>query len=183
MKRNISVFILLILIASSFKYRSKFRENDQQLVTAGYSSASALEKTIVPASLPAAIIQLEKANREYVNGNPKLLKSLWEHSEEVTIFDGVENQERKGWKAIEAKLNTAHARLNSDVGYSFKKIATDEGDDQAYLLQEESYKLPGDRTINLHVTILFRKINNTWKIVHRHEDILSRHSEPDKSSK
>jgi hypothetical protein len=40
MKRNISVFILLILLASSFKYRTKAREVNQNVITAGYSSTA-----------------------------------------------------------------------------------------------------------------------------------------------
>lgn len=73
MKRNISVFILLILLASSFKYRTMTRENTQPVITAGYGSKHS-PKAVATFSLDAAVADLQKANLEMAKGNPAFLK-------------------------------------------------------------------------------------------------------------
>ncbi|TLU99144.1 YybH family protein [Dyadobacter luticola] len=184
MKRNISVFILLILLASSFKYRTKAKETDQQTIRAGFTAANVLPKEEdSKAAFVGAVARLQQANQEFVKGNTESLKALWSHSADVTVFDGISNQELKGWEAVELNLNNGPAKSYQNTDYTFHEIASRQGDDQAYLLQEESYKKPGAKLLNLHVTMLFRKENNEWKIIHRHEDILTSKPKSDKTSK
>ncbi|NIJ53378.1 YybH family protein [Dyadobacter arcticus] len=182
MKRNISVFILLILLASSFKYRTKSRETDQKLITAGYPSQVISPKEDKSISFDATVLKLQQAHQEFVKGNPEPLKALWAHNDEVTVFDGIANQEFKGWKAVESSLDNAFGDHNN-YNYSFSKIASNQGDDQAYLLQEEHYKQSDGKAVDLHVTIVFRKENNVWKIYHRHEDNLAGINQSDVSTK
>lgn len=182
MKRNISVFILLILLASSFKYRSMTRENAQPVITAGYDSKPSPKAPAV-SSLDAAVADLHKANLEMAKGNPALFKSLWSHQDDVTIFEGAENVDSKGWKAVEASLNQTGTVPAKDVTYTYEKVASQEGTTQGYLIQKEHYRFADGRKADLHVTILFRKENNAWKIAHRQADAIATDVKSDKTSK
>ncbi|GGN00607.1 hypothetical protein GCM10010967_38530 [Dyadobacter beijingensis] len=182
MKRNISVFILLILLASSFKYRTKTRETSQPVITAGYDSPVSRKHALKP-TLDAAIADLQKANQEMAKGNPAFLKTLWSHEDDVTIFGGVENTDSKGWKAVEASLNTAGQTSVQDVVYTYEKVASQEGPMQGYLIQKEHYRFADGRKADLHVTVLFRKENNVWKIAHRQADPITLVAKSDKTVK
>ena len=182
MKRNISVFILLILLASSFKYRSMTRENNLPVITAGYGSKQS-PKTVALSSLDAAVADLQKANLEMAKGNPALFKSLWSHQDDVTIFGGAENMDSQGWKAVEASLNHAGTVPARDVTYTYEKVAGQEGSTQGYLIQKEHYRFADGRKADLHVTVLFRKENNVWKIAHRHADPIATDAKSDKTAK
>jgi ketosteroid isomerase-like protein len=183
MKRNISVFILLILLASSFKYRTKTRETTQPLITAGYDAQRNTNQKLVVLSLDAAVADLQKANYEMAKGDPALFKSLWSHEDDVTIFGGIDNADSKGWKAVEASLNNAAPKPAQEVAYTYEKIASQEGAAQGYLIQKEHYVFSDGRKADLHVTVLFRKENNAWKIVHRHADPIASAIKSDKTSK
>lgn len=182
MKRNISVFILLILLASSFKYRTKTRETAQPPVTAGFSTKSPA-KGITKTSMDAAIADLQKANLEMAKGNPALFKSLWSHQDDVTIFGGAANADSKGWKAVEASLNNEGLATGKDVTYTYEKVASEEGAAQGYLIQKEHYRFADGRKADLHVTVLYRKENNVWKIAHRHANPIATEAKSDKTSK
>lgn len=182
MKRNISVFILLILLASSFKYRTKTRETNQPIITAGYNNP-AQHQGAAKSSLDAAIADVQKANGEMAKGNPAFYKSLWSHADDVTIFSGAENADSKGWNAVEASLNAASQIPSTDVVYTYEKIASQEGVNQGYLIQKEHYRFADGRKADLHVTLLFRKENNVWKIVHRHADPIAVNGKSDKTAK
>lgn len=181
MKRNISVFILLILLASSFKYRTKTRETAQPVITAGYDSQHSTNDKSV-SSLDAAIADLQKANREMAKGNTALFKSLWSHQDDVTAFGEKDNSDSKGWKAVEASLN-ASTVVAKDVVYTFENLAKQESSDQGYLIQKEHYRFSDGRKADLHVTVLFRKENNVWKITHRHAEPIAAQEKSDKTSK
>ena len=182
MKKNISVFILLILLASSFKYRSKAKEFNQPLITAGYdSNAIATETKIQP--LDEVVNQMQQANLDKVNGNSEAIKSLWSHTDNVTIFDGRDNQEFKGWKEVQTELEKIDTGSHKNYTYTFEKIASHQSDDQACVLQKEHYLLKNGKTVNLYATIVFRKENNAWKIVHRQENVLSPEHKSDESFK
>ncbi|WP_426291735.1 nuclear transport factor 2 family protein [Dyadobacter endophyticus] len=182
MKRNISVFILLILLASSFKYRTMTRENTQPVITAGYGSKHS-PKAVATFSLDAAVADLQKANLEMAKGNPAFFKTLWSHQDDVTIFGGVENADSKGWNAVEACLNNAGSIPAKDVAYTFEKVASQESATQGYLIQKEHYRFADGRKVDLHVTVLFRKENNVWKIAHRQADPIASNAKSDKTSK
>ena len=182
MKRNISVFILLILLASSFKYRSMTRENTQPVITAGYDGKQS-PKAFAVSSLDAAIADLHKANLEMAKGNPAFFKSLWSHQDDVTLFGGVENLDSKGWNAVEASLNNTVSVSTKDATYTYEKVASQEGSTQGYLIQKEHYRFADGRKTDLHVTVLFRKENNVWKIAHRQADTLPTDVKSDKTSK
>ncbi|SEI73445.1 SnoaL-like domain-containing protein [Dyadobacter sp. SG02] len=184
MKRNISVFILLILLASSFKYRSMTRESALPVITAGAGFDSRPSpKAVTVSSWDAAVADLHKANVEMAKGNPAMFKSLWSRQDDVTIFEGAENVDSKGWKAVEASLSNTVATPPKDVTYTYEKVASQESATQGFLIQKEHYRFADGRKADLHVTVLFRKENNVWKIAHRQADSMTTDGKSDKTSK
>ncbi|MCE7061284.1 nuclear transport factor 2 family protein [Dyadobacter sp. CY343] len=182
MKKNIAVFILLIILASSFKYRTKAKESSQPFLPDRIRNMVPLKQEAAP-SFDETITLLQQANLQMANGDPQLFKSMWLQSEEVTIFGGDNNTALKGWKEIEASLGAMKEPITKVDTYSFEKIASDQGEQQAYLLQKEHYKLANGETRDLQVTVVFRKENEAWKIVHRHADSVEVLAQSDKNSK
>ncbi|TDE16583.1 nuclear transport factor 2 family protein [Dyadobacter psychrotolerans] len=171
MNRKISVFILLILLASSFKYRAKTVEADASPVLSKVTKVSASELSS-PGDFDAVVNKMQEANRQFSQGNPQLFKLLWSHSEDVTIFDGSSNQQLTGWELVEPRLDLVSEQMQGDNNsYTFAKIASKAGPDMGYLVQTEHYKI-NSNVIDLRVTTLFRKENGVWKIIHRQADDL-----------
>jgi len=170
MKRNISVFILLILLASSYKYRTKATESIQP----HFSSLQPVSEEMVASnSLDEIIQKMQQANLDLAHGKDSLSKALWSHNEDVTMFTGVSSDEEKGWKSVETALKLSARQIAGANTYIFEKISGDTGTDQAYLVQKEQYGFPNGKTVNFQATILFRKEDGGWKIIHRHADKLA----------
>jgi len=171
MNRKVTVFILLILVASSFKYRTKAVEAKLAPQVKQESAASILMKKNKE-EFESTVNQMQDANREFSQGNPESLKSLWSQGDDVTIFGGFGGMEEKGWKSVETRLNWASKKMPVGSTYTFEKVSSYVGADTGYLLQAEHYQPAKGKGIDLRVTILFRKEADGWKIVHRHADNL-----------
>jgi hypothetical protein len=172
MNRNISVFILLILIASSFKYRTKAREQVLPLhpISLGTISKVSLQPET---SFEQTVAKLHQANQQFAQGQPSAYKSLWSRTDDVTNFCGLNGQESKGWESVEKSLDALNEKIAGNRLFSVEKIASNAGSEQGYVLQKEHYTLPDGHKLDLHVTMVFRYQNNAWKIVHRHSDELT----------
>jgi len=180
MKRNISVFILLILLASSYKYRTKATESIQPHL----SGLKSVKHEIVPDnSLNETIEKMQQANLDLAHGNDSLAKALWSRKDDVTMFTGLATDEAKGWESVEATLKLSSKQIAGANTYIFEKISGSSGTDQAYLVQKEQYGFPNGKTVSIQATILFQKEEGSWKIIHRHADKLASVKKPDKTSK
>ena len=170
MNRKVTVFILLILVASSFKYRTKAVE--AKLAPRPVTQSAAVLKQKASTTFETTIDKMQEANREFSKGNPEVLKSLWSRRDDVTIFGGFGGVEEKGWKSVEPRLDWASKKMPAGSTYTFENISSYVGADTGYLLQAEHYQPAKGKAIDLRVTILFRKEADGWKIVHRHADNL-----------
>ena len=168
MNRKITVFILLILLASSFKYRSKAVEANSEPSPVKTKIISLKEKS--DKEFEQVVSQMQEANREFSQGKPEALKKLWSRGDDVTIFGGFGGIEEKGWKAVEPRLDWASKKMPAGTTYTFESINRHAGTDMAYLLQAEHYLAANGKGIDLRVTVLFRKEAEDWKIIHRHAD-------------
>lgn len=164
MNKKISVFILLILLASSFKYRAKTVESTtkQNLLPSATTDVTPLKDSEV--KFEAFVASLHKANQELVSGNPKPFKALWSEQNEMST-PGVSNQGEV--KAVEIKLTGKQNAVRDQGEYSYESITTEVGTDLAYLVQAEHYRKPGEKPVDSKVTIVCRKEKEGWKIVHR----------------
>ena len=174
MKNNIAVFILIILVASSFKYRSKTIGSAKPAP----SENIALEVLSLPESEPKAefeslITKMQDANRELAQGSPGKMKELWSRTDDVTIFCGSSGVELKGWKAVEERLDWQCSQVPNSSDYSFERVSSQVGENYGSLQQTEHYKSLDGKTIDLGVTLLFKKEASGWRIVHRHAENLS----------
>ncbi|HEV7383008.1 MAG TPA: nuclear transport factor 2 family protein [Dyadobacter sp.] len=173
MNRKISVFILLILMASSFKYRAKTVESTSAATAhAAVATLPTRSEKAPKVSFEDFVVSLQKANQELVAGNAEPFKALWSKDHDVTTI-GKRNETRvKGWEAVEIKLNAHHNAVQAANEYAYENITTQVGSDLAYLLQTEHYRRKGDKPLDLRVTLLCRLEKDGWKIVHRHADEL-----------
>jgi hypothetical protein len=162
MKRNVYVFILLILLASSFKYRTKARETMNDVLPAEHSDPA--QRKADEASFDAFVVNMHRANEAFSKGNPALIKSLWSRKSDVTLFteNGV-----KGWDAVNTVLDLSSKEVPAGSVYSYEKISSQVGTETAYLLQTEHYLLPNGKAIDLQVTLILCKEAGSWKIAHR----------------
>jgi ketosteroid isomerase-like protein len=117
--------------------------------------------------------RLEAAEHEFAQGRPAAFKALWSHSDDVSIcgaFGGIES----GWKSVAARLDWASSQF-SEGTRTRQEIRSAIGTDFAYLVQTEHilFRVPGrteQSTLELRVTMVFRREADGWRIVHRQAD-------------
>jgi ketosteroid isomerase-like protein len=121
----------------------------------------------------AFMAKLEAAEHEFAQGYPNAFKDLWSHSDDVSIcgaFGGIES----GWNKVAARLDWASSQF-SEGTRSRDEIRSAVGTDFAYLVQTEQirFRVPGrteQSTLDLRVTMVFRREADGWRIVHRQAD-------------
>ena len=121
----------------------------------------------------AFITKLEAAEHEFAQGRPAAFKALWSHSDDVSIcgaFGGVES----GWDKVASRLDWASSQF-SEGTRSREEIRSAVGAAFAYLVQTEHirFRVPGrtdESTLDLRVTMVFRREDDGWRIVHRQAD-------------
>jgi ketosteroid isomerase-like protein len=119
------------------------------------------------------IAKLEAAEHDFGQGRPAAFKDLWSHSDDVSIcgaFGGVES----GWDKVGCRLDWASSQF-SEGTRSREEIRSAVGTEFAYLVQTEHirFRIPGrtePSTLDLRVTMVFRREADGWRIVHRHAD-------------
>jgi len=119
------------------------------------------------------IAKLEAAEHEFAQGRPAAFKALWSHSNDVSIcgaFGGVES----GWDKVASRLDWASSQF-SEGTRSREEIKSTVGAEFAYLVQIEHirFRVPGrtePSTLDLRVTMVFRRETDGWRIAHRHAD-------------
>jgi len=171
MNRKVTIFILLILLASSFKYRAKSVEASL-VPTKSKKSALPLKEKVNIQDFEAAVARLQKANQEFAIGNAAPFKALWSRSNDVTFLGSSGETEMMGWELVETRLDLDSKKMKRGSSYSFENITKEIGTDMAYLFQTEHYRRADGKGIDLKVTVLFRKEVDGWKIIHRHADNL-----------
>jgi ketosteroid isomerase-like protein len=121
----------------------------------------------------AFIAQLAAAEHEFAQGRSAAFKALWSHSDDVSIcgaFGGIES----GWNNVAARLDWASSQF-SEGTRTREEVRSAVGTDFAYLVQTEHilFRVPGrteQSTLDLRVTMVFRREADGWRIVHRQAD-------------
>ncbi len=118
--------------------------------------------------------KLEAAEVEFANGRPEDFKALWSHSDDVTLSGGLGGAIELGWDKVAARIDWVSPKY-ADGTRSRQEFSGYIGDDLAYLVQKEFVEArvgnQTERSKNeLRVTMVFRRENDGWRIVHRHAD-------------
>lgn len=121
----------------------------------------------------AFIVKLEAAEHEFALGRPAAFKALWSQGDEVSIcgaFGGVQS----GWEKVAARLDWASSQFSEGIR-SREEISSVVRADFAYIVQTELIRFGASGrtergTLELRVTMVFRREADGWRIVHRHAD-------------
>jgi ketosteroid isomerase-like protein len=125
-------------------------------------------------SFDETIEQSHLALSEFANGNPEPLKSMYSHSEDVSLANPFGPAVR-GWKQAAETMDRAASNYRDGEAIGFERVAKQVTPDLAYIVEIERYKarVGGNADmveLALRVTSIFRPEDGTWKLVHRHAD-------------
>jgi hypothetical protein len=120
-----------------------------------------------------AMLQIDVANRNLLQGDAADLKNLYSHREDVTVFGGFGGAER-GWKEVGPRLDWAAAHFSGGA-YESEILTAEAGSDLAYIVSIETNRLRSateaeETILRLRVTQIFRREGAEWRLTHRHAD-------------
>jgi len=118
--------------------------------------------------------RLEAAEVEFANGRPDDFKSLWSHTDDVTLCGGLGGAIEVGWKNVAERLDWASSKYVEGTR-SRQEFSCQVDAEFAYLVQKEFIEArigsQTERSNNaLRVTMVFRRGRDGWRIHHRHAD-------------
>jgi ketosteroid isomerase-like protein len=127
----------------------------------------------LPADFARFLDTADAAQVVMQQGNASAYKALWSHGEDVTLSGGFGGKVEKGWANVSERLDWAASQFNKGTNTKERLAAYADGR-LGYLVQLEhiKFKSPSgaDSMRDFRVTMVFRKENGKWRIVHRHAD-------------
>jgi ketosteroid isomerase-like protein len=127
-----------------------------------------------PSDFLAFLDRADAAQLELQNGKPAAYKALWSQADDVTLSGGLGGQIEKGWNAVGKRLDWVGTQFSQGTN-RIERIVEHASGDLGYLVQAEHlrYRAPGtsaETTRDYRVTMVFRRENGAWRIVHRQAD-------------
>ena len=125
-------------------------------------------------SFAAALATADAAQRELQNGNSTTYKSIWSHSDEVTLIGGFGGGIEKGWANVSQRIDWVAAQFSNGTN-TIERLVTHSDGKLGYVVQIERirFQVPGqanESTRDYRVTMLFIREPAGWRLVHRHAD-------------
>jgi len=125
-------------------------------------------------SFVAALAIADAAQRELQNGNATTYKSIWSHSNEVTLIGGFGGGVEKGWAAVSQRIDWVATQFSNGTN-TIERLVTHSDGKLGYVVQIERirFQVPGQATESsrdYRVTMLFIREPEGWRLVHRHAD-------------
>lgn len=113
----------------------------------------------------------------FIDGDPDAQKPLWSTREDVTLANPL-GPPAKGFQAVCQVMDAAAALVSEGESYTFDLTSVVETADLAYEVGIETSRVRLGRssektTLSLRVTTIFRREDDSWKIVHRHADTIT----------
>jgi ketosteroid isomerase-like protein len=126
------------------------------------------------AELSVFIARIDAAQEKFARGRPDDFKALWSHTDDVTLSGGLGGVVERGWDKVAARLDWASSNYAGGER-SNQTIGGGVGDALAYLVRKEVIegRIAGAAVRSrqeLRVTMVFRRGDDGWRIVHRHAD-------------
>jgi ketosteroid isomerase-like protein len=127
-------------------------------------------------TFPAALARANQANDELIAGRSALLMELFSHRDDATVLGGFGGHER-GWSLIGSRLQWVGGTFLG--GHCEYEVLTSwAGADLGYVVQIERIEArvvgrAEPLRVALRVTMVFRREDGEWKLLHRHADDLA----------
>jgi ketosteroid isomerase-like protein len=140
----------------------------------GATETIASEDAVASDDLDATIAIVRQTVHAFIQGDPMPQKPLWSKRDDVTLANPLGRPPQRGWSDVEEAMERAAADLR-DGTVSVEEVSKVVTADLGYVVEIEqvSAKVGGGdepSSWSLRVTMIFRRENDGWKIVHRHAD-------------
>jgi ketosteroid isomerase-like protein len=128
-----------------------------------------------------AVAAANRANDELLQGRAEAIRDCFSHAEDATLFGGFGGHE-VGWGEIGPRLEWV-ARSFAGGTCAYEIISSGAGNELAFVVQFErgQARIAGRAaplTLDFRVTMVFRREDGAWKLLHRHADHLSDKQRP-----
>lgn len=124
--------------------------------------------------LDAVNEQFRLAQEALVKGDPEPVKPLHSRRGDITLANPF-LPVRRGWTEVEDAIEQAAAAVRGGGAVRYEEVSRYVTPELAYIVRVErtETKVGGREElspVSLRVTMIFRREDDTWKIVHRHAD-------------
>lgn len=122
--------------------------------------------------LASFIASIEAAQESFARGDPGAFKALWSHVGDVTLSGGLGGRVEIGWHNVAKRLDWASSNYEGGKR-SWQHLGGGASGDMAYVVLKEviEAKIAGaSQRQELRVTMVFQRLAEGWRIVHRHAD-------------
>jgi len=124
--------------------------------------------------LKAAFEREHVALAEFFHGNTQPFKDLYSNSDDATLanpFGGVAH----GWQEVSARIDRAASYFANAELVGIETITFDQSGDLgfAFEIERARARIGGRATVddwNLRTTLVYRREDTVWRLVHRHAD-------------
>jgi ketosteroid isomerase-like protein len=122
----------------------------------------------------AFLEEVDAAQEKFARGHPEDFKALWSHGSDVTLIGGLGGEVELGWDKVAKRLDWASS--NYAAGNRSNEVFSGAVTiDFAYIVRKEIIEAqiagrPETSRQELRVTMVFRREDGRWRILHRHAD-------------
>lgn len=135
-----------------------------------------MSKAAIEKAIQARIDEVYAALNQMLNGDATTMATLWSHQDDVTAMFSPGGR-AVGWdpviKGMLTQIAALHKRAGIKVTVAHDNVHVNVEDKLAYALVDEkaAFKAQGQKVkMTQRTTLVFRPEDNTWKIVHIHND-------------
>ncbi len=133
--------------------------------------------------LRSLIARYEAAAAQFGRGDAGPVKEFSAHETDLTLMSGVGGC-FKGWEDVTTHLDWAASHFSGVTEWNYELLAWGESGDIGYAVVLEHERgtavAGGDRAVprNLRATLIFRRREKEWKLIHRHADPMAEAMNP-----
>jgi len=117
--------------------------------------------------------RVDNAQVQLQQGVPEPYKVLWSHGEDITLAGGFGGRIEQGWTQVSKRLDWAGSNFVNGRN-EIRRLVFSASGDVGYLVQAEHVIFSTPDAVsaerNYRVTMIFRRENGGWRIIHRHAD-------------
>ena len=122
--------------------------------------------------LEATLPRLLEADTAFHNGDSRARSAMWSQNDPVTLFGAVLT--KSGGAEIRSAFEWLASRFSNCESFDYEVVAADASGDLGYIvgIEKTTASVAGaaPEAYSLRVTMIFRRENGEWKVVHRHGD-------------